>query len=251
MPMSALTPVTAQHQRAEHREAEGERCLEAEHEQAVGGHQVAAFDDQRDHRRLGGREERGQRRHDGRDDVQRHQVGVEEHERQEQQAARDVGPDEDLAPVVAVDEHARDGAEHHRRHQEGEQQQRRRGGRLGQVVDLDGQAVQHHVAADLGQDLRQEEGQEPGVGQDPACLVGVRAWVVGRTHGGVARLPPSSRQGAALGWRTGPAGRAVLQSEGSGPAGGWHWTERLRLGGALRRDPGARRTPRSRCRSRR
>ena len=67
---------------------------------------------------------------------------------------------------MAVDVHAGDGAEDHGRDQEAQDQQADRGARAGDGEHLDGQPVQHHVAADLGDDLREPQRQEAPVAQD-------------------------------------------------------------------------------------
>ena len=73
---------------------------------------------------------------------------------------------EDQPPVEPVDVDAGDGAEDDRGHQEAQDQQADRGALAGQREDLDRQAEEDHVAADLGDDLRDPERQELAVAQN-------------------------------------------------------------------------------------
>ena len=67
---------------------------------------------------------------------------------------------------MPVDVDAGDRAEDHRRHQEAQDQQADRGARAGQANTWTVSPIQHHVAADLGDDLRDPQRQEAPVAQD-------------------------------------------------------------------------------------
>ena len=156
----------SQEERTEDGEADDERRLQREHEETVGLHQLLAVDDARDHRRLGGTEERRERGHDRDQEVEGEDVVAREEQRDEADATRDVARDEDLAAVVLVAVDTRDRAEEHRWHQEGQQQQSGRRRLAGQHGHGHRQPVQDHVAADLGQELREVERKEPRVSED-------------------------------------------------------------------------------------
>ena len=154
------------HQRPEQREAHRERRVEGQGEDAVRRQQLAARDQDRDHRQLGRGEEHGDRR-DGDVEQQDHrEVGARQVQRDERGAAQQVGRDEDDPPVDAVHVDAGDGREQHGGHEERQDEQADGGVRLRRVEDDDRQPEQHHVAADLGRRLRQPESEEAAVAED-------------------------------------------------------------------------------------
>ena len=175
-------------QRPEQREADGERGVERQGEDAVGGEQLAARHQGRDHRQLGRGEEDRDRRDEDVEQEDDREVRPGEVERHERGAAQEVRGDQDQPPIDAVDVDARDGREEDRRDEERQDQQADRGVRAGRVDDDDGQSEKDHVAADLGRHLRQPEAQEAAVLEDREGVPLV-VWLAGRDGLGHADGP--------------------------------------------------------------
>ena len=96
------------------------------------------------------------------------------------------------APVDPVDVDAGDRGQEHGRDEERQDQQRVGGVRARRIPHDQDQGEQHHVAADLGDELRQPEPQEVAVLEDleGARLLGDRC--LGDGHGRLGPGPGSS-----------------------------------------------------------
>ena len=174
MRISASAPATLTTSGPEQGEPEREGRVEREREDAVRGQQQLPLDDGRDHRRFGWREERGQGRDEDVEDQDRDQVRPGEVQPDERDAPQEVRRDQDDPPIEAVDVDAGDRREQHGRHEERQEQQADRRVRRRRVDDDDGQAVQDHVAADLGRGLRGPEAKERRVAEDGRGARGLR-----------------------------------------------------------------------------
>ena len=91
-------------QRPHEREAERERRVQGEREDAVRGQELATWDDDRDHRGLGRGEEDRDRRDRDVQQVDQREVRADEEHRDECETAQDVREDEDEPPIQAIHE---------------------------------------------------------------------------------------------------------------------------------------------------
>ena len=151
---------------AQERKAERKRRVERHREDPVCRDQLAARHDDRDHRRLGRREERRRNRDQRVEHVEQEQVIARQEDGPESHGTDQVGNDQHRPAIHPVHVDASEGREQHRRHEECQQQHADGGHRIRGLLDDDRQPEDDHVAADLGRGLRQPEQQEGAVLED-------------------------------------------------------------------------------------
>ena len=110
-------------QRPEQREAHRERRVEGQGEDAVGRQQLAARDQDRDHREFGRGEEHGDRRDGNVEQQDQCEVGARQVEGHECGTAKQIGSDQDDPSVDPVHVDACDGREQHGGHEERQDEQ--------------------------------------------------------------------------------------------------------------------------------